>query len=171
MAFRLDHPLAPMVAGIAKTFHVQTKDEWEELFAVGLLAAHEASTRYEDGHGTTQQQYASKRVRGAMCDHRRKQFHTRHGNIGIAPVFVPLNDHVFSKLQDRNQEERIIQRSQVDWLLLCLTEKQRKVVIRYFWGDRKEKEIGLENGISESGVSLLIKRAIHRMRRKALGQC
>lgn len=62
--------------------------------------------------------------------------------------------------------EHLDERKMVDEVLQFLTGRQRDIVQKYFFQEKTKKQISEELGISDSAVSLILFRAIRRIRRK-----
>ncbi len=62
--------------------------------------------------------------------------------------------------------EHLDERKMVDEVLQSLTGRQREIVKKYFLQEKTQKEIAEELGISDPAVSLILFRAIRRIRRK-----
>ena len=71
-------------------------------------------------------------------------------------------------LMDMGQStlEQIIVKESVGEIMGLLTEKQRKVIIQFFFRQKTQKEIGAELGnVTQQAVSLILANALERMRR------
>ena len=53
-------------------------------------------------------------------------------------------------------------------LLGLLTDRQKEVIVQYFWEQKSQSEIAEKLGVSHAAVSKILTRAINRLRKKCM---
>lgn len=64
--------------------------------------------------------------------------------------------------------ETAIRKETIQELLGLLTERQKEVVLEYFWEQKSQSEIAEKLGVSHAAVSKILTRAVTRLRKKCM---
>lgn len=64
--------------------------------------------------------------------------------------------------------ETTIRKETMQELLVLLTDRQKEVILQYFWEQKSQSEIAEKLGISHAAVSKILTRAIARLRKKCM---
>lgn len=78
----------------------------------------------------------------------------------ISEKFV-VEDHLIESILERIEEQEMVEK-----VLQSLTGRQREVVKKYFLQEKTQREISEELGMTHPAVSMILFRAIRRIRRK-----
>ena len=64
--------------------------------------------------------------------------------------------------------ETTIRKETMRELLGLLTDRQKEVIVQYFWEQKSQSEIAEKLGVSHAAVSKILTRAINRLRKKCM---
>ncbi len=64
--------------------------------------------------------------------------------------------------------ETAIRQETIQELLGLLTDRQKEVIVQYFWEQKSQSEIAEKFGVSHAAVSKILTRAINRLRKKCM---
>ena len=164
---------------IASKF-VKNGFDLEDLISVAYLGYADALEKFDESKGIQFKSYAERRISGTIMDYIRSNIPGKRSMRGDdRPVIesfdeimssTPENPHrlylsLVHKTSDAGEPVDFLLMKQVKDAVEALPERERDIVTRYFWGDQRMDEIGLEIGITESRVSQIIKRAGIRIRK------
>lgn len=162
----------------------------EDLIAAGVLGLVQAAQRYRGEVGASFGAYAARRVRGQVLDAlrdrdpltrsaRRAYREARKIAVDLPPPYVEISLDRLAELGDggiAEPDEAVgpDTRSDARWLgvareLRSLTKMERRVIVLSYGRGLTLREIGLQVGLSESGVCRVRARALRRLR-AALGE-
>ena len=165
---------------IASKF-VKNGFDLEDLISVAYLGYADALERFDESKGVHFKSYAERRISGAIMDYIRNNIPGKQSMRGDDRPVIESFDEIMSSTPENPHRLYLAlvhktssEGDPVDFLLMeqvgaavdGLPERERDIVTRYFWGDQRMDEIGLEIGITKSGVSQIIKRAGIRIREK-----
>lgn len=148
--------------------------ERDDLLAAGVFGLVDSLRRNGGDGGAAFEWYARTRIRGAIFDELRAQdwLSRRARAAGDAPTcFVSFeevaNDDESGLAGTDDPSEACESRQRSCALARAieqLPERERNVVVRYYFEGAKLKDIGAELGVSEPRISQLLARAIERLR-------
>ncbi|MEO8632623.1 MAG: sigma-70 family RNA polymerase sigma factor [Chloroflexota bacterium] len=162
----------------------------EDLIAAGVLGLVQAAQRYRGEVGASFGAYAARRVRGQVLDAlrdrdpltrsaRRAYREARKIAVDLPPPYVEISLDRLAELGDggiAEPDEAVgpDTRSDARWLgvareLRSLTKMERRVIVLSYGRGLTLREIGLQVGLSESGVCRVRARALRQLR-AALGE-
>jgi RNA polymerase sigma factor for flagellar operon FliA len=162
----------------------------EDLIAAGVLGLVQAAQRYRGEVGASFGAYAARRVRGQVLDAlrqrdpltrsaRRAYREAQRIAVDLPPPYVEISLDRLAELGDGGiaaPDEVVVADTRNDprWLgvareLRSLTKVERRVVVLSYGRGLTLREIGLQVGLSESGVCRVRARALRRLR-SALGE-
>jgi RNA polymerase sigma factor FliA len=147
----------------------------DDLRSAGLTGLAEAVNRFDDSRGVKFPAYAKLRIRGAIRDYRRDASLLTRSEMAAKSTaqrrLVPETEarkvaatgpRPDSLVETRERRERVAA------MLETLGERDRYVIRRYFFDERTLLQIGRELGVVESRVSQLCRRALKRLRERAV---
>lgn len=162
----------------------------EDLIAAGVVGLVQAAQRYRGEVGASFGAYAARRVRGQVLDAlrerdpltrsaRRAYREAQKITEDLPPPYVEISLDRLAELGDGGiaaPDEVVAEGTHSDprWLevareLRSLTKMERRVIVLSYGRSLTLREIGLQVGLSESGVCRVRARALRRLR-SALGQ-
>lgn len=154
-----------------------TFDEIQSYAYSGLL---EAIERYDASNSVSFIGYAAKRIKGAVYDELRQQDFLprdvrKKGPVEMESIEEIRNAEIVSSDSSQAYTDQNIQQSDFAPVIedrvfiLSLLKKlscfERKVIYLYFWQGLTMKEIGQTVGYTEGGISIVLKRAITRLKK------
>ena len=171
----IEHNLR-LVAHIIKKYYASYRDQ-EDLISIGTIGLIKAASSFNSGKGTKFATYASRCIENEILMHLRKSSQLRHEVSIDDPLNVDwdgnellLSDLLGSEPDTVNQDiEREAERVMLLRAVERLAPREKKImVLRFGLGSGREhtqKEVADCLGISQSYISRLEKRIIHRLRR------
>jgi RNA polymerase sigma factor for flagellar operon FliA len=161
----------------------------EDLIADGVLGLVQAAQRYRGEVGASFGAYAARRVRGQVLDSlrdrdpltrsaRRAYREAQRISEDLPPPYVEISLDRLAELGDGGIAEAddavVSTRSDPRWLgvareLRALTKMERRVIVLSYGRGLTLREIGVQVGLSESGVCRVRARALRQLR-AALGE-
>jgi len=139
-----------------------------DLFQIGFIGLLIARNKYKEG-SVSFGSYAYHRIKGSIKDFLRKE--SKRGLVGFSGKkrdeimeIVEFNNEVGKHLFVENIENRD---SYLE-MMLGLKERDKKIVMDYYFKDRTMKDIGREMGISEGRISQIISECLMKIKRKEL---
>ena len=188
-------PLVKLVAG-RLSMYLGYNVEYDDLVSYGIFGLIDAIDKFDLGKEVKFETYASLRIRGTILDQIRKmdwiprtvrqkqkkideaikQVEMRTGKVtnvvslneyleqGAEPVMDARRNSHFIQPEDKVEEEELKQK--LEESLEVLTEKERKVILLYYYEDLTLKEISSILEVSESRISQLHTKALLKMRKK-----
>ena len=186
-------PLVKVVAG-RLSMYLGNNVEFDDLVSYGVFGLIDAIDKFDLGKDVKFETYASLRIRGSILDQIRKmdwiprtvrqkqkkidELVDWQSQLKVTNV-VSLNEFVEQGTEPamdthRNshfiQPEEMISKQELKQMLSealeTLTEKERKVVLMYYYEDLTLKEISMVLEVSESRVSQLHTKAIAKLRKR-----
>ena len=183
-------PLVKMVAG-RLSMYLGYNVEYEDLVSYGIFGLIDAIDKFDALKDVKFETYASLRIRGAILDQIRKMdwiprtIRQKQKKIDTAireiTNVISLNefleqgseipnDNNFNRKAQFDEPEAVIERDELKRILAgaleLLTEKERKVIVLYYYEDLTLKEISSILEVSESRTSQLHTRALQKMKSK-----
>ena len=186
-------PLVKMVAG-RLSMYLGYNVEYEDLVSYGIFGLIDAIDKFDALKDVKFETYASLRIRGAILDQIRKMDEEVAESLGISndeyidwqsqmkiTNVVSLNefleqgseipnDNSFNRKAQFDEPEEVLERGELKRILAealeLLTEKERKVIVLYYYEDLTLKEISSILEVSESRTSQLHTRALQKMKTK-----
>ncbi len=130
----------------------QTEDVVSEVF----FRAFDAFSQYDGRQGASAATWLFAIARNAVTDHRRK---------AKRAACMPIEEGLL--LEDLSADELTAreQRQQLRALLAELDDRPREALTLRYWGDLSYAEIAAQMGLSEKNVSVILARAIAKLRR------
>jgi RNA polymerase sigma factor for flagellar operon FliA len=174
----------PLVKLVARTAGRRVHDSYRpDLISFGVIGLMDAIDKFDAGVGVRFETYASRRIRGAIIDGIRAlrwlprgaehkggrkihevvavDFQTARSSHGY-PLAETLSDRVESLPGD--EAELAAEHHEVVRAIDGLPQRERRVVLDYYFERRRLADIGAEMGISESRVCQLHQRALGVLR-------
>jgi RNA polymerase sigma factor FliA len=160
--------IAYLAEGLLSGSTLARRESFEDLMQVGRMACWMCLRRFDPNTGNQFWTFAFRRVRGAMVDHVRR--------CGLVPRLAYGRGHELPRLcnfERQSQHPRFKETFAVDSeselfvasaALKVLVPSERRMLARYFVDGLKWSEIASEMGVSESWVSLTLKRCLATIR-------
>lgn len=166
------------------------KNDVEDLFQVGFVAALEAAKTFDATCGLKFATYAQHRVHGAIIDYQRDQIwgkraaHEARRNPKPGehcPTVCSLSTLVreekstrrmqdrmdsIHSLTDSRQEPKYTEDFLQSRMFKAFRQRERKILFLYYWEEKTMDEIGKEVGLSESRVSQIHTEMLEHIRSK-----
>jgi RNA polymerase sigma factor FliA len=158
----------------------------DDLLAAGVSGLVDSLRKNGGDGGTTFEWYARTRIRGAVLDELRAQdWLTRRARDAVnaaslleetdtdGPVFVGLDEITAAEEQEflvsAAPDPEALYEAMEPYRMIArafgiLSERERKVIGMYYFGDKKFKEIGAELDVSEPRVSHIHARAVEKLK-------
>ena len=147
----------------------------DDLVSAGVLGGLDALTRYDISRNTTVEQWCYSRIIGAMFDYirtvtwgssvaavRRKKEAARH--VESLELWLSGSDTFAIDPHGDDELRAVEDRDAARYLLEQLDERQRSVVVGYFFEGRSLRSIGDELGVTEARACQIKRKALSLMR-------
>ena len=151
--------------------------EYDDLVGYGIFGLIDAIDKFDYGKNVKFETYASLRIRGAILDQirkmdwiprslrqKQKRIEAAMAKIESETGHIASDEELAAELEITIEELKKMMVRAID----SLTEKERSVVVLYYYEDMTLKEISLTLEVSESRVSQLHTKALNKMK-KILG--
>ena len=175
-----------LVRGIAARVRrdVDLRLELDELISLGTEGLLDAAARFDPAAGACFETFAYCRIRGAIYDGLRGMSRLPIGihrrNLAGAAVTQVISLHALAECRedlisraeapdDALSSRRLAGR--VTLALAALPERERAIVLRHYYQDKRLGLAGLELGLSKSWTSRLHSRALARLRKSLAPYC
>jgi RNA polymerase sigma-B factor len=142
-----------LVRGIARRY-ANRGEPFDELVQAGSVGLIKAVDRFDPDRGSSLATFAAALIEGEIRHHLR-----RHRRLAAPPATAPVAPADDAAEAERS-EARLILRS--GWK--TLSERERRLLELRYFGDRTQKEIAAELGLSQAQVSRLLRAALARLR-------
>ena len=188
-------PLVKIIAG-RLSIYLGNNVEYDDLVGYGVFGLIDAIDKYDAGKDVKFETYASLRIRGSILDQIRRmdsatdellceeleissdelmvwQSQLNITNLmslnefmeqGSEPAMDTVGNSHFIQPEDEVSQEEL--KEKLSEALSLLTEKERKVILLYYYEELTLKEISAIMEVSESRVSQLHTKALNKMRTK-----
>lgn len=161
-----------LVVSIAKNYFEDTRFSKLFLIQEGNWALFRAVKDFEFKRGYRFSTYATHKIRGgigrAMQDKKTKEIFSldnpfaNEKRTSMAETMEDKKADCPRKKADENIVSQIVQQA-----LLCLTEKEQKILQMHFWHHLTLAEIGKEIGVTREAIRMAIKRALLKLNSNA----
>jgi RNA polymerase sigma factor (sigma-70 family) len=142
----------------------------DDLLSAGLLGLLRASRSFDQGRGSTFENYDWRRIHGAMQDYFREEACSRrsavdrYGNAIALTMPAPTDPAEIVDLAGQAAVGDLDLALTVQQALAVLPERDRGIVREVFFGDRSQAEVARRLGITDVRVGQITARARERMR-------
>ena len=133
--------------------------EYDDLVGYGVFGLIDAIDKFDSGKNVKFETYASLRIRGAILDQIRKMdwiprsLRQKQKKIDAAMAKIEADSGKVAT------DDKLVQ------AIDLLTEKERSVIVLYYYEDMTLKEISMTLDVSESRVSQLHTKALSKMKK------
>ncbi len=162
----------PLLRHIIRVNDYGSELNYDELFAIGLVAIAVALERYDETKHVTLSAWVGYQIDMAIRNERRKVVNQRKRGAVLAkeetederdPIeALAYVESEIDKIAER--EEREVTQRYMREAVDALDETERVVILGLYFGERSQCELAVALGVSQSWVSRIAKRALKRMR-------